>query len=68
VEGAVQDRIREEGENGGTVAPFPPEIVNDYERRIILDKLELCGWSQTEAAEALHVPRWTIKIRKKDES
>src|SRR5215467_7856729 len=52
------------------------EIVNDYERRIIQDRLEKCGWSQTEAAESLHVPlstlnqkikRLDIKIRKKGE-
>jgi DNA-binding NtrC family response regulator len=53
------------------------EIVNDYERRIIQDRLEKCNWSQTEAAESLHVPlstlnqkikRLDIKIRKKSES
>jgi len=52
------------------------EIVNDYERRIIIEKLEQCNWSQTEAAESLHVPlstlnqkikRLDIKIRKKSE-
>jgi DNA-binding NtrC family response regulator len=53
------------------------EIVNDYERRIIMERLELCNWSQTEAAESLHVPlstlnqkikRLDIKIRKKSDS
>jgi DNA-binding NtrC family response regulator len=62
--------------------PLPPdaslfEIVNDYERQIIGDRLERCGWSQTEAAESLHVPlstlnqkikRLDIKIRKKSEA
>jgi DNA-binding NtrC family response regulator len=52
------------------------EIVNDYERRIIMERLEQCNWSQTEAAESLHVPlstlnqkikRLDIKIRKKSE-
>ena len=52
------------------------EIVNDYERRIIMERLEQCSWSQTEAAESLHVPlstlnqkikRLDIKIRKKSE-
>jgi len=52
------------------------EIVNDYERRIILERLEQCSWSQTEAAESLSVPlstlnqkikRLDIKIRKKSE-
>ena len=50
------------------------EIVNDYERRVIVEKLESCNWSQTDAAESLHVPlstlnqkikRLDIKIRKK---
>jgi len=50
------------------------EIVNNYERGVILETLERCNWSQTEAAESLHVPlstlnqkikRLDIKIRKK---
>jgi DNA-binding NtrC family response regulator len=53
------------------------EIVNDFERRIIMERLEQCSGSQTEAAESLHVPlstlnqkikRLDIKIRKKSES
>jgi DNA-binding NtrC family response regulator len=53
------------------------EIVNDFERTIILQKLEECSWSQTEAAEKLHVPlstlnqkikRLDIKIRKRSEA
>jgi DNA-binding NtrC family response regulator len=52
------------------------EIVNDYERRVILERLEQCNWSQTEAAENLSVPlstlnqkikRLDIKIRKKSD-
>ncbi len=52
------------------------EIVNDYERRIIAERLERSNWSQTDAAESLHVPlstlnqkikRLDIKIRKKGE-
>ena len=52
------------------------EIVNDFERGVILKRLEHCTWSQTEAAESLHVPlstlnqkikRLDIKIRKKSE-
>ena len=52
------------------------EIVNDFERRTILERLEEFNWSQTEAAESLHVPlstlnqkikRLDIKIRKKSE-
>jgi DNA-binding NtrC family response regulator len=67
--------------NRGEGAPLPAdaslfEIVNDYERRIILEQLEKCGWSQTDAAENLHVPlstlnqkikRLDIKIKKKSE-
>jgi DNA-binding NtrC family response regulator len=67
--------------NRGDGAPLPPdaslfEIVNDYERRVIIERLEQFGWSQTEAAESLHVPlstlnqkikRLDIKIRKKSE-
>ena len=66
----------------GDGAPLPAdaslfEIVNDFERRVIMERLEQCGWSQTEAAESLHVPlstlnqkikRLDIKIRKKSES
>ncbi len=53
------------------------EIVNDYERRIIMERLEAAGWSQTEAAEDLRVPlstlnqkikRLNIEVRKKSES
>ena len=67
--------------NRGEGAPLPAdaslfEIVNDFERRIIIERLEQCNWSQTEAAESLHVPlstlnqkikRLDIKIRKKSE-
>ncbi|HEV3329941.1 MAG TPA: sigma-54 dependent transcriptional regulator [Bryobacteraceae bacterium] len=53
------------------------EICNDFERRVILERLEQFNWSQTEAAESLHVPlstlnqkikRLDIKIRKKSDS
>src|SRR5215471_10002563 len=68
--------------NRGEGAPLPEdaslfEIVNDYERRIIIERLERSSWSQTEAAESLHVPlstlnqkikRLDIKIRKKGEA
>jgi DNA-binding NtrC family response regulator len=68
--------------NRGEGTPLPEdaslfEIVNDYERRIIQERLEKSGWSQTEAAESLHVPlstlnqkikRLDIKIRKKGDS
>jgi len=50
------------------------EIVADYERRKIIEQLETSDWSQTAAAEALHVPlstlnqkikRLNIEIRKR---
>jgi DNA-binding NtrC family response regulator len=50
------------------------EIVEDCERRLIVDMLEKCSWNQTEAAERFHVPlstlnqkikRLNIEIRKK---
>jgi DNA-binding NtrC family response regulator len=67
--------------NRGEGVPLPAdaslfEIVNDFERGVILKRLEHCNWSQTEAAESLHVPlstlnqkikRLDIKIRKKSE-
>ena len=44
------------------------EIVNDYERRTIIERLERCNWSQTETAESLHVPLSTLnqKIKRLD--
>jgi DNA-binding NtrC family response regulator len=53
------------------------EIVADFERRIIIERLEQANWSQTEAADSLHVPlstlnqkikRLNIEIRRKSES
>jgi len=50
------------------------EIVADFERRKIIEQLEASDWSQTAAAEALHVPlstlnqkikRLNIEIRKR---
>ena len=45
--------------------PLPPdaslfEIVADFERRIIIEALERANWSQTEAADSLHVPLSTL--------
>jgi len=68
--------------NRGEGNPLPPdaslfEICNDFERRVIIERLEQFNWSQTEAAESLHVPlstlnqkikRLDIKIRKKSEN
>ena len=50
------------------------EIIEDCERRVIVDMLEKCNWNQTDAAERFHVPlstlnqkikRLNIEIRKK---
>src|SRR5271154_6474725 len=50
-------------------------IMEDCERRIIIDMLEKCNWNQTEAAERFHVPlstlnqkikRLAIEIKKKN--
>ncbi len=66
----------------GDGSPLPAnaslfEIVNDFERRVIIERLEQSSWSQTEAAENLRVPlstlnqkikRLNIRIPKKGES
>jgi len=66
----------------GDGGPLPPdaslfEIVADFERRIIIEALENASWSQTEAAENLHIPlstlnqkikRLNIEIRRKSET
>src|SRR5450432_156538 len=50
------------------------EIVEDLERRLIVDMLEKCNWNQTEAADRFHIPlstlnqkikRLSIEVRKK---
>jgi DNA-binding NtrC family response regulator len=50
------------------------DILEDIERRIIIEKLERCSWNQTDAAEQFHIPlstlnqkikRLNIEIRKK---
>src|SRR6202142_1460058 len=37
-----------------------PEILADFERRKIIDALEALNWSQTDAAEKLHIPLSTL--------
>jgi DNA-binding NtrC family response regulator len=58
---------------------FPKEsslfdIMDAIERRVIIEMLERCGWSQTEAADNFHIPlstlnqkikRYGIEIKKK---
>ncbi len=50
------------------------DILEDIERRIIIDKLERCNWNQTDAAEQFRIPlstlnqkikRLSIEIRKR---
>ncbi len=36
------------------------DIMEDGERRVIVDMLEKCNWNQTEAAERFHVPLSTL--------
>jgi DNA-binding NtrC family response regulator len=56
---------------GGTLF----SIMEDCERKVIVDMLEKCNWNQTEAAERFHVPlstlnqkikRLAIEIKKKN--
>ena len=68
-------RIRRDDESGGLPADASLfEIVAEYERRVIMERLESCNWSQTETAENLHVPlstlnqkikRLSIEVRRK---
>jgi len=50
------------------------EIMDAIEKRVIIEMLDRCGWSQTEAADYFHIPlstlnqkikRYGIEIRKK---
>ena len=36
------------------------DILEDIERRIIIQKLEGCNWSQTDTAEQFHIPHSTL--------
>ncbi|MBI3665610.1 MAG: sigma-54-dependent Fis family transcriptional regulator [Acidobacteria bacterium] len=36
------------------------DIMDEFERRIILDQLEKCNWSQTETAESFRIPLSTL--------
>mgnify|MGYP004702026403 CR=1 FL=1 len=71
--------IRLRRADGGALPPDASlfEIVADFERKTIIERLEQCNWSQTEAADALHVPlstlnqkikRLDIKIRRKGDA
>jgi DNA-directed RNA polymerase specialized sigma24 family protein len=39
---------------------FSDTAVADFERRVIIERLEQCSWSQTEAAADLNVPLSTL--------
>lgn len=66
---SFQDALLEHNPNASLF-----DILEDIERRIIVEKLERCNWNQTEAAEQFHIPlstlnqkikRLNIEIRKK---
>jgi len=50
----------EVGSRGATPAPSLFEILEEVERRIIVDMLERTNWNQTEAAERFQVPLSTL--------
>jgi DNA-binding NtrC family response regulator len=57
----------------GEAEPLPPdaslfEVVADFERRRIVETLETCNYSQTEAAQLLRIPLSTLnqKIKRLD--
>lgn len=66
---SFQDALLEHNPNASLF-----DILEDIERRIIVEKLERCNWNQTEAAEQFHIPlstlnqkikRLNIEIRKR---
>ena len=66
---SFQDALLEHNPNASLF-----DILEDIERRIIIEKLERCNWNQTDAAEQFHIPlstlnqkikRLNIEIRKK---
>jgi DNA-binding NtrC family response regulator len=64
--GGVRIRRDETGRLPADASLF--EIVADFERRKIIEALEASSWSQTEAAETLHIPLSTLnqKIKRLD--
>ena len=64
--GGIRIRRDEAGSLPADASLF--EIVADFERRKIIEALEVCNWSQTEAAERLHIPLSTLnqKIKRLD--
>jgi len=66
---SFQDALLEHNPNASLF-----DILEDIERRIIIEKLERCNWNQTDAAEQFHIPlstlnqkikRLNIEIKKK---
>lgn len=64
--GGVKIRRDETGRLPADASLF--EVVADFERRKILEALDVCNQSQTEAAEMLHIPLSTLnqKIKRLD--
>ncbi len=67
---SFQDALLEHNPNASLF-----DILEDIERRIIVEKLERCNWNQTDAAEQFHIPlstlnqkikRLNIEIRKRN--
>ena len=56
--GGIRIRRDESGHLAADASLF--EIVNDYERRKIIETLETVNWSQTDAAAALRIPLSTL--------
>lgn len=50
----------EAGAAAGAPAPTLFEIMEEIERRVIVDMLERCNWNQTEAAERFLIPLSTL--------
>jgi transcriptional regulator with GAF, ATPase, and Fis domain len=56
--GGIRIRRDESGHLPADASLF--EIVADFERRKIVEALEASNWSQTDAAENLHIPLSTL--------
>ena len=52
---SFQDALLEHNPNASLF-----DILEDIERRIIVEKLERCNWNQTDAAEQFHIPLSTL--------
>jgi DNA-binding NtrC family response regulator len=52
---SFQDALLEHNPNASLF-----DILEDIERRIIIEKLERCNWNQTDAAEQFRIPLSTL--------